>query len=150
MSSSQSPAIASNDVAIKFDHVTKTYKLYKDDRQRFASIFWSAKKRDSVTTIDANNDLSFEIKKGEAVAFLGGTPVFADCGTSSFNMDAESLGRCISSRTKAVIPVHLFGRPCDMKAITAIAENAGITVIEDNAQSLGAVCDCSIGVLSHA
>ena len=71
MSSSQSPAIASNDVAIKFDHVTKTYKLYKDDRQRFASIFWSAKKRDSVTTIDANNDLSFEIKKGEAVAFLG-------------------------------------------------------------------------------
>jgi dTDP-4-amino-4,6-dideoxygalactose transaminase len=86
----------------------------------------------------------------EAVAFLGGTPVFADCGTSSFNMDAESLGRCISSRTKAVIPVHLFGRPCDMTAITAIAENAGITVIEDNAQSLGAVCECSNGVMKHA
>lgn len=71
MSSSQSSGNANSDIAIKFDHVTKTYKLYKDDRQRFASIFWSAKKRDSVTTIDANNDLSFEIKKGEAVAFLG-------------------------------------------------------------------------------
>lgn len=61
----------SDDVAIKFDHVTKTYKLYKDDKQRFASIFWGKKKRELVTSINANDDLSFEIKKGEAVAFLG-------------------------------------------------------------------------------
>ena len=61
----------SDDVAIKFDRVTKTYKLYKDDKQRFASIFWGKKKRELVTSINANDDLSFEIKKGEAVAFLG-------------------------------------------------------------------------------
>lgn len=61
----------SDEVAICFDHVTKTYKLYKNDKQRFASIFWGKKKRAKVTTINANNDLSFEIKKGEAVAFLG-------------------------------------------------------------------------------
>ncbi|MDE8702796.1 ABC transporter ATP-binding protein [Adlercreutzia equolifaciens] len=61
----------SDEVAICFDHVTKTYKLYKNDKQRFASIFWGKKKRELVTTVNANNDLSFEIKKGEAVAFLG-------------------------------------------------------------------------------
>ncbi|MCI9262901.1 ABC transporter ATP-binding protein [uncultured Adlercreutzia sp.] len=61
----------SDEVAIKFDHVTKTYKLYKDDKQRFASIFWGKKKRKLVTSVNANNNLSFEIKRGEAVAFLG-------------------------------------------------------------------------------
>lgn len=61
----------SDEVAIRFDHVTKTYKLYDNDRQRLASIFWGRKKRRQVTRINANNDLSFEIKKGEAVAFLG-------------------------------------------------------------------------------
>lgn len=61
----------SDEVAIRFDHVTKTYKLYEDDRQRFLSIFWGRKKRRLVTRVDANHDLSFEIKKGEAVAFLG-------------------------------------------------------------------------------
>lgn len=61
----------SDEAAIRFDHVTKTYKLYEDDRQRFLSIFWGRKKRRLVTRVHANNDLSFEIKKGEAVAFLG-------------------------------------------------------------------------------
>lgn len=61
----------SDDIAIEFDHVTKTYKLYKDDKQRFASIFWGKKKRELVASINANDDLSFRIKKGEAVAFLG-------------------------------------------------------------------------------
>lgn len=60
-----------DDIAIKFDHVTKKYRLYKDEQQRLASIFWARKKRKEITTIRANNNLSFEIKKGEAVAFLG-------------------------------------------------------------------------------
>lgn len=60
-----------NDIAIKFDHVTKRYRLYKDEQQRLASIFWARKKRKEITTIKANDDLSFEIKRGEAVAFLG-------------------------------------------------------------------------------
>ena len=58
-------------VAIRFDHVFKTYKLYKSDRQRFISVFWGSKKRENITKVNASNDLSFEIKKGEAVAFLG-------------------------------------------------------------------------------
>ena len=58
-------------VAIKFDHVTKTYKLYENDRQRFLSVFHTRDKRNLVTKVNASNDLSFEIKKGEAVAFLG-------------------------------------------------------------------------------
>ena len=58
-------------VAIKFDHVTKTYKLYENDRQRFFSVFSSRDKRKLITKVNASNDLSFEIKKGEAVAFLG-------------------------------------------------------------------------------
>ncbi len=59
------------DIAVCFDHVYKTYKLFKDDKQRFFSIFWGKKKREQITYINASNDLSFEIKKGEAVAFLG-------------------------------------------------------------------------------
>ena len=51
-------------VAIKFDHVTKTYKLYENDRQRFFSIFSSRDKRKLITKVNASNDLSFEIKKG--------------------------------------------------------------------------------------
>lgn len=58
-------------IAISFNHVTKTYNLYDNDRQRFLSIFWGPDKRDSITRINASNDLSFEIRKGEAVAFLG-------------------------------------------------------------------------------
>ena len=58
-------------VAIKFDHVTKTYKLYENDRQRFFSVFSSRDKRKLITKVNASNDLSFEIRKGEAVAFLG-------------------------------------------------------------------------------
>lgn len=60
-----------DDIAIKFSHVTKRYRLYKDEQQRLASIFWARKKRKEITTICANNNLSFEIKRGEAVAFMG-------------------------------------------------------------------------------
>lgn len=62
---------AQDDLAIKFDHVTKRYRLYETEQQRLASIFWARKKRKEITTICANDDLSFEVKRGEAVAFLG-------------------------------------------------------------------------------
>lgn len=58
-------------VVIRFDHVTKTYKLYESDKQRFMSVFWAPEKRDMITTVNASDDLSFEIRKGEAVAFIG-------------------------------------------------------------------------------
>ena len=65
MSSSEAP------IAIKFDHVTKTYKLYENDKQRFLSVFRSNDKRKLVATVNACDDLSFEVKRREAVAFLG-------------------------------------------------------------------------------
>ena len=61
----------SDEVVIRFDHVTKTYNLYKNDRGRFLGIFNYKKKGSFMGSVDASKDLSFEIKKGEAVAFLG-------------------------------------------------------------------------------
>ena len=58
-------------MVIKFDHVTKTYNLYKNDRGRFLGIFNYNRKGSFLGSVDASKDLSFEIKKGEAVAFLG-------------------------------------------------------------------------------
>lgn len=66
MSSSENSSIA-----IRFEDVTKTYRLFANDRQRFLSVFWGKKKRDAITKVNANDHLSFEIKRGEAVAFLG-------------------------------------------------------------------------------
>lgn len=61
----------SDEVVIKFDDVTKTYNLYKNDRGRFLGIFNYNRKGSFLGSVDASKDLSFEIKKGEAVAFLG-------------------------------------------------------------------------------
>lgn len=76
----------------------------------------------------------------EAVALLGGVPVFADVDPVTFNINTESAERLINDRTKAIIPVHLFGQPCHMNRLVGIARKYGIRIIEDNAQSLGSVC----------
>ena len=80
------------------------------------------------------------VAAAEAVALLGGKPVFADIDPRTFNIDCESVERVVSKRTKAIIPVHLFGQPCNMTGLMKIASNTGIVLIEDNAQSLGAKC----------
>lgn len=69
---------------------------------------------------------------------LGAVPVFADICPSSYNLDPEDFKKRITPRTKAVIPVHLFGQSAEMDAILSIAREAGIAVIEDTAQSFGA------------
>ena len=71
-----------------------------------------------------------------AVTRLGATPVFVDIDPTTFLLDPTDLLRKISPRSRAVIPVHLFGRTADMDAILPIAEHAGIPVIEDAAQSI--------------
>ena len=76
----------------------------------------------------------------EVVMLLGGVPVFADVDESTFNIDPESVDRMVSARTKAIVPVHLFGQPCDMVSLTDIAARNNLVLIEDNAQSFGAVC----------
>lgn len=68
----------------------------------------------------------------------GAVPVFVDIEEDSFNMSAESLEKAITPRTKAIMPVHLFGQCADMDAIMEIANRHGIPVIEDCAQAIGA------------
>ncbi len=73
-----------------------------------------------------------------AVTRLGGTPVFVDIDPQTFNLDAAAIERAITRRTKAIIPVHLFGQCCDMQPIMDLANHHELEVIEDCAQSIGA------------
>lgn len=72
---------------------------------------------------------------------LGARPVFADIDPQTFNLAPEALAGKITSRTKAIIPVHLFGRCADMAPILEVAEKHGLYVIEDAAQAIGAYTD---------
>lgn len=73
-----------------------------------------------------------------AVSYAGATPVLAEPDRKTYNLNPENLERAITGRTRAVIPVHLYGRPADMDPILEIAENHGLFVIEDAAQAHGA------------
>lgn len=74
----------------------------------------------------------------EAISLIGATPVFADIEADSFNLDPASLEAAVTGRTRAVIPVHLFGRPVDWEALSDVASRHGLRVLEDCAQSIGA------------
>lgn len=74
----------------------------------------------------------------EAITIVGATPVFADIEVDSFNLDPQSVQQCLSPKTRALLPVHIFGCPADMPALMAIAEEHGLKVIEDGAQAFGA------------
>lgn len=78
------------------------------------------------------------VATGLVILMQKAVPVFADVDPSTGNMSPESLRKKITSRTKAVMPVHYGGYPCDMDEINAIAKQHGIVVIEDAAQALGA------------
>ena len=71
------------------------------------------------------------------VKYCGGTPVFADVDAKTYNIDPEDIRRKITDKTKAIIPVHLAGQPCDMDAIHQIAQEHHLIVIEDAAHALG-------------
>lgn len=72
------------------------------------------------------------------VSRVGATPVFADVNEKSFNIDVDDAARKITARTKAIIPVHLFGQMADMDGVMKFAREHGLAVIEDAAQALGA------------
>jgi dTDP-4-amino-4,6-dideoxygalactose transaminase len=74
----------------------------------------------------------------EAITYCGARPVFVDIDESTYTMDPGALSEAITPRTKAIIPVHLFGQPADMDPIMVIARRHGLRVIEDAAQAHGA------------
>ena len=78
------------------------------------------------------------IATAEVVALLGLTPVVVDVDWETMNMDIDSVRRAITPRTKAIVPVHLFGQCADMEALTALAEEHHLYVVEDACQAIGA------------
>ena len=74
----------------------------------------------------------------EAISHVGATPVFVDVDRTTMNLDPMLVEKVISARTRAILVVHLFGRPCEMDAILEVAHRHGLKVVEDCAQSFGA------------
>lgn len=78
------------------------------------------------------------IATANSILYTEGKPVFADIEPDTYNIDPEKIKEKITSKTRAIIPVHLYGHPADMKAIMEIAEDKKLIVIEDACQSHGA------------
>jgi UDP-2-acetamido-2-deoxy-ribo-hexuluronate aminotransferase len=77
------------------------------------------------------------VATAEVIALLKLKPVMVDVDENTFNITAEIIEKAITRRTKAIVPVHLFGQTCDMEAIMKVAEKHNLFVIEDNAQAIG-------------
>ncbi|MEP7116843.1 MAG: DegT/DnrJ/EryC1/StrS family aminotransferase [Acidobacteriota bacterium] len=73
-----------------------------------------------------------------SVSRLGATPVLVDIDARSFNLDVDAVARAITPRTKAIMPVHLYGQAADMARLTALSETHGVPIVEDAAQAIGA------------
>lgn len=87
----------------------------------------------------------------ETVAMVGATPVFVDVEENTYNMDASKIEEKITDKTKAILPVHIFGQPVNMTEIKAIAEKYDLFVIEDACQAVGAAFgDKKIGSIGDA
>lgn len=74
----------------------------------------------------------------ESISAVGATPVFVDVKKDTFNIDSDLIEKKITSKTKAIMPVHIFGQPADMDEINAIAKKYNLYVIEDACQAIGA------------
>ena len=77
------------------------------------------------------------IATAEVIGLLGLKPVFVDCDPKTFNISVEEVEKAITKKTKAIVPVHLFGQSSDMKSIMNLAKKHDLFVIEDNAQAIG-------------
>ena len=78
------------------------------------------------------------VATAEVIGLLGLTPVMVDVDPNTFNLTANEVEKAITPKTKAIVPVHLYGQSCDMEAILALATKYNLYVIEDNAQAIGA------------
>ncbi|MCC5812371.1 MAG: DegT/DnrJ/EryC1/StrS family aminotransferase [Ectothiorhodospiraceae bacterium] len=81
------------------------------------------------------------IATAEAIRYVGAKPVFVDIEAHSYNLDLGQVESAITERTRAILPVHLFGQPVDMRELQRIATDHGLMIIEDCAQSFGASRD---------
>lgn len=93
----------------------------------------------------------------EAILTVGATPVFVDIDEDTFNIDTSKIKAAVTDRSKAILPVHLFGHPAEMDELMRVAEEHGLTVLEDCAQSFGAAYQStrvpqprSTGTIGHA
>jgi dTDP-4-amino-4,6-dideoxygalactose transaminase len=87
---------------------------------------------------------------GEAILYLGARPVFADIDPTTLNLDPVAVERALTRRTRAILPVHIAGLPCDLEALGALARTSRAVVIEDAAHALGsAIGRRPIGALSE-
>ncbi|MCS7083049.1 MAG: DegT/DnrJ/EryC1/StrS family aminotransferase [Bacteroidetes bacterium] len=90
------------------------------------------------------------VATAEMIALLGARPVYADIDPRTFNLDPADVAARIGPRTRAIIPVHLYGQPADMDAILDLASRHGLYVIEDAAQAIGAEWrGRKVGTLGH-
>lgn len=86
----------------------------------------------------------------EVISSVGATPVFVDIDGATFNMDVDRLEAAITEKTKAIMPVHIFGLPADMTRLMEIANRHNLAVIEDCAQSVGAEWESQkVGSIGH-
>jgi len=90
------------------------------------------------------------IATAEVVALLGLTPVVVDVDFDTFNISLESVKKAITPKTKAIVPVHLFGQNADMEGIFAVAKEHNLYIVEDACQSMGSVYTFSDGRKAHS
>jgi len=91
------------------------------------------------------------IATSEAITMTGARPVFVDCDPATYNINTNKIQEAISPRTKAIVPVHLYGQPADMLSIIKIAEENNLYIVEDAAQAHGAeISGRRVGTFGHA
>lgn len=91
------------------------------------------------------------IATAEAIKYVGAIPVFVDIDPKTFNISPDAIAKAITPKTKAVMPVHLFGQPADMTAIKQLCDQHNLKLIEDCCQSFGASIDGKqTGAIGHA
>jgi dTDP-4-amino-4,6-dideoxygalactose transaminase len=78
------------------------------------------------------------VASANVIRYTGATPVFADIDERTFNLDPSALRAAITTRTRAILPVHIFGYPCEIEAVNDVAAEHGLDVVEDACEALGA------------
>ena len=78
------------------------------------------------------------VASANVIRYVGATPVFADIDERTFNLHPDAVRAAVTPRTKAVLPVHIFGYPCEIETINGIAAEHGLAVVEDTCEALGA------------